>query len=234
MAEDLVDNLNTYKEQLKQVEAALTNDPSDDELLKLKKDLVEVIELTNDLIQAQAPAAASSQDTSEAQEPIRDWEVGDKCSAIWSEDGKYYNALVDEVTSDGQVMVHFSGFKTAEVTRLALLREPLPDEPEPEDGGDASKNGRKASRSQQEYLKKKKQKKVQRFKEMEEVREQEKSKWQQFNTKVKKKKNIKGYTKSSIFKTPEAVNGKVGVGTCGIGGKPMTSYTTADKWKRGI
>ena len=43
---------------------------------------------------------------------------------------------------------------------------------------------RKANRNQQEYLKKKKQKKVQRFKEMEEVREQEKSKWQQFNTKV--------------------------------------------------
>ena len=43
---------------------------------------------------------------------------------------------------------------------------------------------RKGNRNQQEYLKRKKQKKVQRFKEMEEVREQEKSKWQQFNTKV--------------------------------------------------
>ena len=45
------------------MEAALTNDPSDAELLKLKKDLVEVIELTNDLIRAQAPAASSSQGT---------------------------------------------------------------------------------------------------------------------------------------------------------------------------
>ena len=44
---------------------------------------------------------------------------------------------------------------------------------------------RKANRNQQEYLKRKKQKKVQRFKEMEEVREQEKSKWQQFNSKVR-------------------------------------------------
>ncbi|KAF0289451.1 Survival of motor neuron-related-splicing factor 30 [Amphibalanus amphitrite] len=173
-------------------------------------------------------------DSSEVQEPIRDWEVGDKCSAIWSEDGQYYNALVDEVTSDGQVMIHFVGFKTAEVTRLALLRDPLPEQPKAEDGAETSKSGRKTNRNQQEYLKRKKQKKVQRFKEMEEVREQEKSKWQQFNTKVSKKKNIKGYTKSSIFKTPEAVNGKVGVGTCGIGGRPMTSYTTADKWKRGV
>ena len=44
---------------------------------------------------------------------------------------------------------------------------------------------RKGNRNQQEYLKRKKQKKVQRFKEMEEVREQEKSKWQQFNSKVR-------------------------------------------------
>lgn len=230
MAEDLVENLNTYNEQLKQVEAALTNDPSDAELLKLKQDLVEVIELTSDLIRAQAPTASTS-DAPEVLEPIRDWEVGDRCSAVWAEDGQYYNAMVDEVTSDGQVMVHFIGFKSAEVTRLALLREPLPEKEE--DDKEAGKN-RKGGRNQQEYLKRKKQKKVQRFKEMEEVREQEKSKWQQFNTKVKKKKNIKGYTKSSIFKTPEAVNGKVGVGTCGIGGRPMTSYTTADKWKRGV
>ncbi|XP_037082969.1 survival of motor neuron-related-splicing factor 30-like [Pollicipes pollicipes] len=233
MAEDLVENLNTYNEQLKQVEAALTNDPTDAELLKLKKDLVEVIELTNDLIRAQAPAA-TSQDSAEQQEPIRNWEVGDRCSAVWAEDGLFYNAMVDEITSDGQVMVHFVGFKSAEVTRLSQLREPLAEDAADEDGADAAAKFGRKGKNQQEYLKRKKQKKVQRFKEMEEVREQEKSKWQQFNNKVKKRKNVKGYTKSSIFKTPEAVNGKVGVGTCGIGGKPMTSYTTADKWKRGV
>ena len=54
---------------------------------------------------------------------------------------RYYNALVDEVTSDGQVMIHFVGFKTAEVTRLALLRDPLPEEPVAEDGAESSKSG---------------------------------------------------------------------------------------------
>ena len=48
--------------------------------------------------------------------------------------------MVDEVTSDGQVMIHFVGFKTAEVTRLALLREPLPEEPEKEEGAESSRS----------------------------------------------------------------------------------------------
>ena len=38
---------------------------------------------------------------------------------------------------------------------------------------------------QREYLKKRKQKKLQRFKELEEEREQEKNKWLAFATKVK-------------------------------------------------
>ena len=42
MAEDLSATLATYKVQLQQVEAALTNSPDNDELLKLKQDLLEV------------------------------------------------------------------------------------------------------------------------------------------------------------------------------------------------
>lgn len=38
-----------------QVEAALTTTPDDPELLKLKKDLEEVIELTTELIKSQLP-----------------------------------------------------------------------------------------------------------------------------------------------------------------------------------
>ena len=45
---------------------------------------------------------------------------------------------------------------------------------------------------------------------------------------------MKGVTKKSIFATPEAANGRVGIGTCGIGGKPMTSFTHAEKWRKGV
>ncbi|KAK9704381.1 hypothetical protein QE152_g28340 [Popillia japonica] len=67
-----------------------------------------------------------------------------------------------------------------------------------------------------EYLKKKKAKKQQRFKELEEERETEKQKWLAFTTKA------------------NTVNGRVGIGTCGISGKPMTEFTSAEKWRKGV
>ena len=51
---------------------------------------------------------------------------------------------------------------------------------------------------------------------------------------VPQSKKMKGVTKKSIFATPEAANGRVGIGTCGIGGKPMTSFTHAEKWRKGV
>lgn len=36
--------------------------------------------------------------------------------------------------------------------------------------------------------------------------------------------------KRSIFASPESVNGKVGVGTCGIADKPMTLYHDTSKY----
>ena len=38
--------------------------------------------------------------------------------------------------------------------------------------------------------------------------------------------------KKSIFASPDNVSGKVGVGTCGVGGQPMTEFIQAEKWKR--
>lgn len=124
---------------------------------------------------------------------------------------------------------------------------------------------RKALQAEQrEYKKKKAQKKVQRMKELEQEREDQKSKWQQFNNKAYSK-NKKGQVsngslgsvllnspascntlpwpslstlcvfsssqvKRSIFASPESVNGKVGVGTCGIADKPMTQYNDTSKY----
>ena len=44
-----MDDLETYKAQLEQVQAALTTDPDNEDLLKLQKDLEEVINLTLEL-----------------------------------------------------------------------------------------------------------------------------------------------------------------------------------------
>jgi len=45
---------------------------------------------------------------------------------------------------------------------------------------------------------------------------------------------MRGVTKKSIFATPDAANGRVGIGTCGIGGRPMTDFSHAEKRKRGM
>ncbi len=41
-----------------------------------------------------------------------------------------------------------------------------------------------------------------------------------------------GIVKKSIFATPDGPGGKVGVGTCGISGRPMTDYMQAEKRKK--
>ena len=93
-------------------------------------------------------------------------------------------------------------------------------------GSATSANRKEQLAKQREYLKKKKLKKQERFKQLETEREKEKSKWQNFSTKAFGKK---GFVKKSIFKTPENPTGRVGIGTCGVGGAEMTKYTSATK-----
>lgn len=88
-----------------QVEAALLTDPQNGELLKLKQDLEEVIDLTKDLIRAQQEAeqkksayvepastryfeGGPSSAEKKQSKPTVIWKVGDKCSAKWIEDGQ--------------------------------------------------------------------------------------------------------------------------------------------------
>lgn len=76
-----------------QVEAALTTDPNNEELIKLKFDLKEVIKLTHDLIKSQQQEKRQANGM-DAKDPIllavlaNKWKVGDQCMAPWSEDGK--------------------------------------------------------------------------------------------------------------------------------------------------
>lgn len=66
---------------------------------------------------------------------------------------------------------------------------------------------------------------------MEEVREGDKNSWLKFNQKSEKKQKV---VKKSIFQTPDSVYGRVGVGTCGVGGKEMTKQkVNAEKYKKG-
>lgn len=89
------------------MEAALLTDPQNEELLKLKGDLEEVIELTRDLITTQEGESkvhnihSSSNDDDVtasllvgddgevAENAIPRWHIGEKCLAKWKTDGMY-------------------------------------------------------------------------------------------------------------------------------------------------
>jgi len=253
-------DLASYQLQLQQVEAALLADPESGELQKLKEDLLQVIDLTKELVQAsaesevpqQTEATSSSTERSSSpnkhddggassssshnqgqhqqqQQPIKHWQVGEQCRALWGTDGNYHEATITEIySSDNTAKVTFTGrwSNQSVVSSLASLRLS-----EMGYTGSATAEDKKAKLvAQREYLKKKKAKKAERYKEMEQKTEAAKSSWQNFSTKGSGKK---GFVKKSIFKTPENSSGRVGVGTCGTGGQKMTDFKmTGNKFRR--
>lgn len=246
----MADDLQNYKLQLQQVEAALLSDPDNKELQKLKIDLEEVIDLTLDLKQKAEEAANQPEyrelSTNYEEDEITKsllaveqfvaknkkkklWRVGDICMAKWSDNNQYYEARIDSINPDGQVNVTFEAYKNRGVSTLAELKEFTGQKRVLTE----AEKLKRAKMNNKEYLKKKKAKKQQRFKELEEERETEKQKWLAFTTKASRNKKS-GMKTKSIFASPDTVNGRVGIGTCGISGKPMTEFTSAEKWRKGV
>jgi survival-of-motor-neuron-related-splicing factor 30 len=232
-----------YEMQLQQVESALSFDAHNEELLKLKSDLNEVIQLTKSLMgeSSSNPSTSTASGSGKAGAVVHSYRSGDPCMAPWSEDGQFYEAIVEDVTSDGQCTVVFhmlpnGKHRVNEVCLLSLLKPSATQRKKSAKHGTVGVGGKADPQQQRDQIKKKQQKKQSRFKELEDARERDKCKWKQFNQKAIHK-HLKGASsmakKQSIFKSPETVEGKVGVGTCGIGGRPMTNFVVGDKYKRG-
>nr|CAB3266398.1 survival of motor neuron-related-splicing factor 30-like [Phallusia mammillata] len=236
MAEDLSASLTNYKVQLTQVEAALSSDPENDELLKLKQDLEEVIQLTEDLLGTETAKEAKEKHHPASTSKRRSsshWSAGDKCLALRSTDGKYYEAVIEDILPQSEtVAVSFPQHKKSDICQISTLR-PLPA------GGDrvipgSSQKSKSVLKKEQiiqqrEYRKKRNLKKKMRVKEKEAESEVSKNKWMDFNKKVYSK-TWKGRVKKSIFASPEGADGKVGVGTCGTADKNMTKYGHGAKY----
>lgn len=231
---ELQENLSNSEAQLHQVEAALTNDPSNDELLKLKDDLTEVIQLSKDLLKLApetVPAAGPAL--------VYNWKPGDSCSAVWSESGKYYNAVIDMISEDnGTCSITFEGYGTTDIVKLSELRpENKVDERGVKRKGAQQLMKTKANKQRREQLKehrkKKTQKKQQKQQDVEELREKEKDRWKHFTQKSSKQKGpLNSKQKRSIFAVPDSLSGRVGVGTCNVGGKGMTDFETRKKYSK--
>lgn len=156
--------------------------------------------------------------------PKKNWKVGDKCRARWTEDGQYYDATIEEISTNGEVHVIFDTYQNRSTTTLVELQECLA-------RTEVFPTNKRHRPNQKEYLKKRKIKKLQRFKELEDEREMDKNKWLNFTNRNSKKS---GMQVKSIFASPENVSGRVGIGTCGVSGKGMTGYIVCEKYRKGL
>lgn len=120
--------------------------------MKLKEDLIEVIELTKDLIKTQlneqqnssyveskaqetpsnlATVSTTSDSIDEIEAALlaaekdtrRQWSVGDACQAKWSEDGNFHDAIIEDISDTGEVSIVFEAYQNRGTTTLEELRE---------------------------------------------------------------------------------------------------------------
>jgi survival-of-motor-neuron-related-splicing factor 30 len=167
---------------------------------------------------------------------------GSKVKAIYSEDSKFYDATVDRVQADGRYAVTFVGYGNSEVVDAEAL-EPVEEKiwidkktafnKKGDKGLDALSYEEQVAALQplptdSEDVKGMKKRKLHalkmkhRDKELEEERKYKQNNWLNYKAKVSKSSKLsKGHTKSSIFKSPDTLTGKVGVTGSG---KAMTTY----------
>ena len=222
-------SLEEYTTQLQQVETALVQAPDNEELVKLKSDLEQLIGITQ-VLGGQGEEGNTQSSEAEKQAAVqKNWNKGDRCLATWSQDGMYYPAVIIDLTSgDGKCTVKFETYSATERVNISKLRpnnfEPGAYKSRYEKSILSDHLKRKRPGEMKEYKKNKALKKEQKFKERDEASAKELRKWQDFRSKTSKGKILSAKKKSSIFSVPDAIDGKVGVGTCNIGGKPMTAY----------
>ncbi|XP_073028435.1 uncharacterized protein [Primulina eburnea] len=121
--QELVSNLSTYKQQLQQVQQLLDDHPKNSEYVDMEKELVEVIELTEELLAtakqsdsysgvgtgiSTEPSSASHFSGSSSDlksgsrtEIVHKFRVGTKVQAVWSEDGEWYDGTIEGHTVNG-------------------------------------------------------------------------------------------------------------------------------------
>ncbi|KAL7418210.1 hypothetical protein BDY24DRAFT_374469 [Mrakia frigida] len=242
--------LEGYEYQLTQVQQAVDADPGNEELLSLKAELEELISLTKQAIAAShppvvptagpsrpspKPSAAATTATagpsslppsSSSSSSFPTYKVSDEVLAKFT-DGVFYPARIISIhgppASPLYTVQYLGAYSATPPVQLPLSsvkpmtaqkRKALEDEKE-----DREKDKKKA--------KNEKWKEIKQSKNEEQVKKMES--WQKFGVKAKKKGIApKGLLGGSMFRSPDTVNGKVGVVNSGKG---MTDYTTREKHK---
>ena len=219
-------DLETYQVQLSQVELALSADPENNELVSLRSELKELIDLTQAALAQQAAAASSSKSSDAPKKSAaaaaaaaqgRAWAAGDDVLAKYSGDGQWYPARVASVggsTENRQYSVVFKGYNTTELVNAAQIKA-LPAGyvassssgagPAAGAGGAAGKRKlTKGEEEERERKKKKNEKKLEVRAAKSKEQNDKQQTWQKFAKKSEKKGiHIAGVAGTSIFKTPD-------------------------------
>jgi len=118
----------SHQEQLAAVEAAIAKDPGNEEWQRLRADLLEVIQLKQQLsaVTGEAAAASGSGAAAVATE-LRSYSIGDKCQALFEQDGQWYNAKVVALAADGYFVTYLGYGNTAQVDFAELRPYVRPD-----------------------------------------------------------------------------------------------------------
>jgi hypothetical protein len=128
---DLTAKLTQYESSLAHVEQKLAAEPSNSELIQLRNNLREYIELTKDLlgikdkpsVQASPAQKAGANRTHAALKKV---EVGQYVQANSTYAGCYTNAIVIEITPGGTACkVSFIGYNLSDTVALSSLRPPV-------------------------------------------------------------------------------------------------------------
>eukprot|EP00729_Bicosta_minor_P001472 gene1472-19383_t len=214
-----------------QTRAQLAVDPDNEELKVLEQNYIELIELAEeDQASAAGGGAADAAGSAVGGTASASWAVGGKCQAPFQ--GVNYVAVIDAI--DGAaVTVTFDGYGNTETVDVSTLQPPGSALPAgataashaaapaaaavtAAGGGSETAAGASKKRSHDETAAEK-----------DKAASKTANSWQKFNSGSRK-----GKAKKSIFRSTD--NGKVGIGTNGMGGKGMTEFAKRDKWNYDI
>jgi len=251
---DTVENLEKriaeFTEHKKKLDAALKLDPNNKQFRKLRDDAAKLISTTEEVLllkkqeeaKKKKEASPQPQPPQPKQESIQppppkhqmEYKVGHVCRAKWSQDQQWYDAVIKSVDPmNGTYTVLFTGYGNTDIVRpehISPITSSLKSEQDltpiaiPE-----SLKINKEDALDVKVAKKKKIHSIKsknRFIQMDAMTNSKKNEWKNFMDKVGRGKRGVPLKKESMFKSPDTVDGKVGV----VGsGKGMTTFADTRK-----
>ncbi|KAE8539920.1 hypothetical protein D1P53_003858 [Cryptococcus gattii VGV] len=217
--------LQTYRDQLAYVNLSLESDPSNDDLLKLKAELNELIDLTQ---QAMGHTGAAKGVDAGKEKAKTKGKEKEKEITNWQDQGPYparINAVVGSQESP-LYAVTFKGYTSSTNLPLSSLKPHDPNAPIPQP---QKRRADELTEKEKEKKKKKGEKWMETQKQRAEEVKEKKNAWEKFGKKAQKKGiHISGLEGRSVFRTPDNPYGRVGVVGSGRG---VTEYERMGKHK---